>query len=433
MAEERDGPNGEPRGRAKVEGRHFVSPFNFMPAVTGGFDIPSPLALIDSTIRKAIYTTGVRPDERDLLAICELLEELGIGEESLNLWWRGADEPNEQEYRAVKTVARAGFSFKINVFSDTLLGDGTAPMAHMRRTVDMLAECGVTILNPGLQQAPTEDARQRQRDDLHGMADYVTAAGMQWNATIAQCGRRDFDDMVALSNAAIEAGVRRLDLMDSTSALSPQAMTHFVRAYRASLARPTPMTMHTHDDFGMATASTIAAVLAGASPDVALNGVSYRSGFAALEEVVLALDVLYGVDTGIRLDRIQWAAERLAAIMGFPIPPLKPVIGRHQYLREEPEDIVAIVSATGDADFAALGSSVAPSLTGAAFDWVWASHSSNEAVAAVARKIGVTLDAAQIDKARQRIEATIAGRTAYPKWATPAEIETIVRAIATGA
>ncbi|KFL25514.1 hypothetical protein JP74_18625 [Devosia sp. 17-2-E-8] len=107
------------------------------------------------------------------------------------------------------------------------------------------------------------------------------------------------------------------------------------------------MTMHTHDDFGMATAGTISAVIAGASPDVALNGVSYRSGFAALEEVVLALDVLYGVDTGIRLDRLQWAANRLASIMGFPIPPLKPVVGSHQFLREGPAEVSKIIAGGG--------------------------------------------------------------------------------------
>lgn len=418
------------RGRAIVAGRHFVSPFNFMPEVTAGFDIPRPLGLIDSTIRKVIYTAGVRPTERDLRQICELLDELGIGEESLNMWWHGADMPNELEYMAVRAVVAARPKFLVNVFTETLLGDGTAPTDKMRRTVDMLAADGIKILNPGLLQAPNEEARKRQIDDLHAMAEYIKAAGMVWNATIAQCGRRDFEGMVALTNEAIKAGVRRLDLMDSTSALSPQAMVHFVRTYRSRMVQPTPMTMHTHDDFGMATAGTIAAVLAGASPDVALNGVSYRSGFAALEEVVLALDVLYGVDTGIRLDRIQWAADRLAEIMGFPIPPLKPVIGSHQFLREGLGEITKIEAGTSDADFAALGSSVAPSLTGARFHWVWASHHSDKMVQSIAETLGITLSDAQAADVHQRIEAQIATQTAYPKWATPEQVAATIRQVA---
>lgn len=418
------------RGRALVEGRHFVSPFNFMPEVTAGFDIPRPLGLIDSTIRKVIYTAGVRPSESDLRAICELLDELGIGEESLNIWWRGGDTPDADEYRAMQVVARARPGFLVNVFTDTLLGDGTAPASRMRQTVDMLAEEGIKILNPGLIQAPNEEARKRQIDEMHAMAEYIKAAGMTWNATIAQCARRDFEGMVALTNEAIKAGVRRLDLMDSTSALSPQAMVHFVRTYRARMVEPTPMTMHHHDDFGMATAGTIAAVLAGASPDVALNGVSYRSGFAALEEVVLALDVLYGVDTGIRLDRIQWAADRLAEVMGFPIPPLKPVIGSHQFLREGPREIANIIAGRSDADFAAMGSSVAPSLTGASFHWVWASQRSDEIIRSVAGSLGLTLSPEQAGEVHRRIEAMIATRPAYPKWATPDEVAGFIRAVA---
>ena len=95
-------------------------------------------------------------------------------------------------------------------------------------------------------------------------------------------------------------GTLRLDLMDSTSSLGPEAMKVFIRRYRSHLIRDVPVTMHVHDDFGLATAGAIAAATAGASPDVSVAGVSYRAGFAPLEEVVTSLEVLYGVDTSIR-------------------------------------------------------------------------------------------------------------------------------------
>jgi len=422
-----------PRGVAKVEGRHWVSPFNFMPEVTNYYEIPQPLGLIDSTIRKVIYTLGIRPTARDLLEIAEILDDLGIGEESLNTWYRGGTEPTAYEFFAIETLAKAGFSFKINVFTDSLLGDGTTEMPLMRQHVDMFDAMGIKLLNPGLLQPPNESARQRQTEQMAEMADYIRAAGLEWNATIANCGRRDFDGFVDLTNRAIEAGVRRLDLMDSTSTLSPQAMTHFIRTYRSRMVRPTPLTMHTHNEFGMATAGTIAAVIAGASPDVALNGVSYRSGFAALEEVVLALDVLYGADTGIRLDRLQPSAERLARIMGLPIPPLKAVTGSHQYKRESPADIGRIVGGNADAEFSMAGSSVAPSLTGAEFSWVWAVQANEQVIEIVADKLGLTLAPAAVAAARTRLDSIAAARPAYPRWATPEEVEAVVRDMATSA
>jgi len=418
------------RGTHLVEGRHFVSPFNFMPEVTAGWEIPTPLGLIDSTIRKVIYTVGVRPTEGELIEICGLLEELGIEEESLNVWWRGGDEGDPQELAAVFAIARAKPNFKLNVFTDTLLGNGDTPMPLMKQTVDMFAEAGIKLLNPGLLQAPSEDARKRQADEMAAMNEYIKAAGMEWNGTVAQCARRDFDAFMALCNTAIDNGIRRFDLMDSTSALSPEGMKHYVRTFRSRLKSPTPLTMHTHDDFGMDTAGTIAAVLAGASPDVALNGVSYRSGFAALEEVVLALDVLYGVDTGIRLDRLQWAADELARIMRFPIPPLKPVVGLHQFLREGAHDIEKMLDGRAPADFANMGGSYNPELIGAKFQWVYSQQGNGRIVAAAASSIGVALTERQVDEAVKILDDQLAAHPAYPRWATPDEVFAVIRRVA---
>ena len=421
-------PNAAERGVAHVPGRHSVSPFNFLPEVTQTFDFPQPLALIDSTIRKVIYTAGVRPTVADILQVGEILEELGVRDESLNMWWWDEPQPNDIEYEVVRAVAAEGFSFRVNVFTDTLVGDGRTPASLMPRTVDLLAEAGVRTINPGLLQAPDAEAARRQADEFVRFADYAAAAGLTWTLTIANCGRRDFDSMVAASNVAIAAGVERLDLMDSTSTLSPEAMKLFLRTYRARLSKPVPITMHTHDDFGMATAATVAAVTAGASPDVSLNGVSYRSGFAALEEVALALDVLYGLDTGIRLDRLQWASERLAKIMGFDVHPLKPVVGAHQFLRDSPGEIVAMLSA-GPQAFPPPGQSAAPALTGGRMAWVWGKQSNDRMVHAIAADLGLTLEADEAWRVRAELDRRLALKAAYPKWIAADEVEAVVRAV----
>jgi hypothetical protein len=423
----------EPTGRGvpHVLGRHSVSPFNFLPDVTEGFDFPRPLALIDSTVRKAIYTAGVRPTVSDVLKISEILAELGVRDESLNMWWWGEGQPDQLEYDVVRALGVERFGFRINVFSDTVVGDGRSPAAFMRSTVDMLAEAGVTAVAPGLLQAPDADAARRQADEFSTLGEYAASAGLSWTVTIANCARRDFDAMVAASNVAISAGAARIDLMDSTSALSPEAMKLFVRTYRTRLAAPVPTTMHAHDDFGMATAGTIAAVTAGASPDVSLNGVSYRSGFAALEEVALALDVLYGLDTGIRLDRLQWASERLAQIMDFAVHPLKPVVGAHQFLRDSPGEIMAMLAnGTG---FPPPGQSVAPALTGGCMQWVWGKQGNLSLLHAIAGSLGLVLPDEYAHEARNELDRRVAGKVAYPKWVSAEEVEEVIRRLARAA
>jgi isopropylmalate/homocitrate/citramalate synthase len=425
-------PSIERRGVARVEGRHWVSPFNFLPEVTAAFDFPAPLTLIDSTLRKVIYTAGVRPSVADLRAIADVLIEIGVRDESLNVWWWGEDEPSAIEMAAVEALGAARLPWRLNVFTDTLVGDGTRPMPRMRETVDRMAAAGVASLSPGLIEPPDAAAAARQRDQFHALGEAARAAGLALTLTVAQCGRRDFDAMVAGANVAIEAGIGRLDPMDSTSALSPHAMAHFVRAWRARLVRPVPMTMHAHNEFGMMTACAVAAVTAGASPDVALNGVSYRSGFAPLEEVALALDVLYGLDTGIRLDRLTWASERLAALMDFPVPPLKAVVGAHQFLRESPAELTRTLPEHALDAFPQGGSPIDPALVGGRMRWVYGKQASAGLVRAMAAHFGVALAADRLAVARAELDARLAAKRAYPKWLEPDEVEQVLRAVAAG-
>lgn len=416
------------RGSAHIEGRHSVSAFNFRPEVTQEFDFPKPLALIDSTIRKVIYTAGVRPTIKELLKIGEILQEIGVKDESLNMWWWGDDRPNDIEYETVKAFAQAGFSFRVNVFLDTLVGDGRTPSTNMKRSVDMLAGLGIGTVNPGLLEPADAEAEKRQAEEFAAFAEYAKRQGLGWTLTVAHCGRRDFDKLIRGSNVAIANGAERIDLMDSTSTLSPEAMKLFTRTYRSLLDRPTPITMHHHDDFGMATAGTVAAVTAGASPDVALNGVSYRSGFAALEEVVLALDVLYGLDTGIRLDRLQWAADELARIMDLPIPPLKPVVGAHQFLRDSPGEIMRMLQAPDM--FPPSGCSINPAMVGSRMRWVWGKQSTDGVIREVAAMLGVKLPAEELSRIRADLNRRLDTISTFPKWLPSEAVFDAVRASA---
>lgn len=145
-----------------------------------------------------------------------------------------------------------------------------------------------------------------------------------------------FDGVVADLNVGLREGADRIDISDSYSSLGPEAMKLFVSSLRSGLERPVPLSMHTHNDFGLANASAIATACSGAYPDVAVNGISYRSGFASLEEVVVALELLCGVKNGIRLEKLQWLSDLVEQRTRMPPHPLKPVTGRHAHLRDHP-------------------------------------------------------------------------------------------------
>jgi isopropylmalate/homocitrate/citramalate synthase len=398
------------------EGSFWVSPFNFDPEVTGALAFPTPLGLIDSTLRKVRYTAGATIGIDGFLRIAQALDEAGIRDESLNLDWWGDLQPMARELDLVREVLAGGFGFTTNVFADTLLGDGDSPtVIDPRAAVDLLSELGTKVMAPGLVPAPTPDAEKRQMDELAQVVDYAASAGIGFTVTLAQVGRRDFDQMLRIVNQAISLGCRRVDLMDSTSSLSPEAMKVFITRFRAGLVKQVPVTMHVHDDFGLSTAAAIAAAGAGAGPDVSVNGVSYRCGFAPLEEVVTSLEVLYGVDTGVKLDHLQGLSDLVATEMGVPVPPLKPVTGGYAYLKHMPGDVATCLR-EGPDTFPPVSGCVHAHVVGATVEWVWDSLSTRAMVRQLAAKLGLDLSDAAVEAVYAALDQAVNQIGEYPRW-----------------
>ncbi|MFI0409187.1 2-oxo-4-hydroxy-4-carboxy-5-ureidoimidazoline decarboxylase [Actinomadura sp. 3N508] len=410
-----------------VDGEFRVSPFNTRPELHEAYDWPDPFTLIDSTLRKTLFTAGTVTTIGGFLRIAEELASAGVRHESLNVDWTGGTTPPERQLELVRAVGSRDFGFTLNVFADTLLSDGTrltdgtrATAVGMRETAELLVDLGADTLAPGIVPAAS-DARARQLDELEALFEIARSLDVGVTVTVAQVGLRDLDEMVPAVNRAIELGALRIDLMDSVSSLGPEAMKVFVREFRDRLAAPVPLTMHTHDDFGLATACTLAAASAGASPDVAAGGVSYRCGFAALEEVVLALETLYGVRTGIDLSALTRLARTVAEESGLPVPPLKPVVGRYAHLRHMPRDVAAVLRGGPDA-FPPPSSCVAPGMVGARLEWVWDGLGTDDMAAALAESRGETFTGEEAASVRRALDAAVAEIERYPRWLEPERV-----------
>jgi D-citramalate synthase len=409
------------------EGSHWVSPVNFDAEVVDQLEFPRPLGLIDSTLRKTNYTAGSTTTIDGFLRIAQALDDAGVRDESLNLDWWGDDVPNARELELVREVLAGGFGFTCNVYADTLLGNGVGtPRVDPKSTVDLLAGLGATVIAPGIVEAPDADSEARQRDQLADVVGYARQNGLGVTITLAQVGRRDFDSMLRAANHALTLGVTRFDLMDSTSSLSPEAMRVFIRRFRSRLDRQVPLTMHVHDDFGLGTAGAIAAAGAGAGPDVSVNAVSYRCGFPPLEEVVLSLEILYGVDTGIKVDRLQALSDLVARESGVPLPALKPVTGGYAYLKSTTMDVLTALR-DGVGTFPPISGCVHADVTGADIRWVWDRLSNRGMARQLAKNLGFDPTDDEVEAVYAALNATIDATITYPRWIEPAEAERIAR------
>jgi isopropylmalate/homocitrate/citramalate synthase len=133
---------------------------------------------------------------------------------------------------------------------------------------------------------------------------------------------------------AVEAGAREVVVVDTLGIAGPESVADLV-GRTVEWVGDIPVHFHGHNDFGLATASAVAAVRAGARwIQGTINGMGERAGNANLPEIALALRGLYGVETNLRLDRVRAFAERLQALSGYELEPYKPLVGDNLFRRE---------------------------------------------------------------------------------------------------
>lgn len=418
-----------PGRQASVPGSHHVSDVNFWPEAIAGANFPERVHLIDSTIRKTNFTAGNVTTLAGYARIAEALVELGVETTCLNVTFGGGQDPVPHEWALMKTVLDARLPIDVNVWSEVFLGNGrdrgpVDPIAALHRFVD----AGATVIAPGIVAAPDQDAEQRQAEDLATWLAEALRLGVTPTITIAGCGMRDFDHMARMGRHALDHGAIRLDFMDSTSTMSPEGARAFVARMRAKLGPDARITMHMHDEFGLATACALAACSAGAHPDVSLNGMSYRCGFAPLEEVVLSLEVFYGVDTGLNLDRIDHASRVVARESGLPVPHLKPLTGSFAHLKHSAGEAAAAIR-TGQDAFPPLSHGLVPARMGSRVTWIWPAAGSTDLARAIAESHGLTLSDDEALAVRTRIDAAVASIDTFPRWIEPDEATAMVLAI----
>ncbi len=136
-----------------------------------------------------------------------------------------------------------------------------------------------------------------------------------------------------LTTVVNEGHADRVRITDTAGAATPLAIKYLVKKLAEITHRP--IEIHTHDDFGLATANIFAGLEAGASvASTTLNGLGERAGNARTEEVALALRMLYNVDLGLKLEKFYQASRLLQEITGIKMPPQKAVVGENAFAQE---------------------------------------------------------------------------------------------------
>ena len=350
--------------------------------------INSRITVNDTTLRDGEQTAGVAFNAEEKIAIACALSAAGVQELEVGIPVMGSEERE-----VITTISQLGLPSRLMVWGRMCDTDLT-----------QAAGCGAQIVNLSVpvSDLQIENKLGRDRDWVLQTVSRFVAAGLDQGMDVCVGGedssRADMDFLLRVVEAAQAAGASRFRFADTLGLLDP--FTTYDRIQRLRQAVDIEIEMHAHDDLGLATANTLAAVLGGATHiNTTVNGLGERAGNAPLEEAVMALRHLYGIETGINTQHFPEISRLVAAASGRPVPVNKSIVGEGVFTHESGIHVDGLLKHRGNYQ------SFDPAEVGREHRMVLGKHSGSRAVISTYAEIGILLTELQAKLILDRIRS----------------------------
>ncbi|MCW5979088.1 MAG: hypothetical protein KIT09_13490 [Bryobacteraceae bacterium] len=301
--------------------RWFTSPWNWEPEVREPLRFPKQIRIHDVTLRDGEQQTGIVLRRHEKVAIAKKLAEAGVHRIEA-----GMPAVSAEDEAAVKDIAALGLPSEIFSFARCMPQD-----------VKQAKECGVFGI---ITEIPSSDHIIK---NAYGKTlDWATKASIETTLAAKDAGlytvfftidstRSEPNRLLdMIEKVATEGHMDAMTIADSFGGCTPQAIQMFVKRYMARFKQP--LEIHCHEDFGIGVINTVAALAEGASvAHVTVTGTGERAGNVPLEDTVMALHALYGVDTGIKTEKFYELSKLVQELTGITVPMNRPIVGDWLY------------------------------------------------------------------------------------------------------
>ncbi|WP_310446993.1 homocitrate synthase [Thiobacillus sp.] len=334
----------------------------------------SSVVVNDTTLRDGEQTAGVTFTAEERITIARALAAAGVKEMEVGIPVMGPEERDN-----IMAIASLGLPSSLMVWGRMSESDLAAA-----------ASCGVPRVNLSIPVSDIQIRHKLGRDRewvLDTIGHFVRRAldlGMEVCVGGEDSSRADQDFLLRVLEAAETAGARRFRFADTLGLMDP--FSTYKRIDQLRQASDLELEMHAHNDLGMATANTLAAVLAGASHiNTTVNGLGERAGNAALEESITAMHQLYNIETGIDSRHFPEISRLVSIASGRPIPVNKSIVGEAVFTHEAGIHVDGLIKNPLNYQ------GVAPESVGRTHTLVLGKHSGSSAVKHAYAGIGIAL------------------------------------------
>jgi isopropylmalate/homocitrate/citramalate synthase len=302
----------------------FVSPWNYLEEVTKDFRPPKKVKIHDITLRDGEQQAGVIFTKDDKIRIAEKLAEAGVHRIEA-----GMPAVSPRDEAALREIVKRNLKSEIFCFCRCVVDD-----------VKRAADCGVKgiVIEIPASAHLVEQAYKWPLEKAIDLSIKATAfakeKGLYTVFFTIDGTRTDLKWLLDLvDRVAKEGHMDAFTLVDTFGVLSPHAASYFTQKVKERVSKP--LEIHFHSDFGLGVANTIMAVLSGAEViHSTVTGIGERAGNAPMEETVLALLTMYGIDVGIDYSKLNELSKLVQTLSGTQVPSNRPFIGEGAYTIE---------------------------------------------------------------------------------------------------
>ena len=282
--------------------------------------------IFDTTLRDGEQSPGVALSPENKLNIAKKLDELGV-----DAIETGFPVISEGEQKAIKMITQANLSAELCGLARTNQQD-----------IDAVVDCGLKYVHTFIAtsdihlQYKLHLSQDQALEKAIESVEYAKSRGLQVEFSAEDATRTDRDFLKKIFTAVTKAGADRIDIPDTVGYSTPQYIAEITKD--AIEATKLPISMHCHNDFGLAVANAISGIQAGARcAHVTINGIGERAGNASLEELVMALQCLkfdQSWETGIKTELLYETSKYVSKLAGMPVQPNKAIIGENAFGHE---------------------------------------------------------------------------------------------------